>query len=242
MTSDSLPTFDPPVRVQLTVIPPHPCPYLPGREATLRAFHAGRMDPELYHEFLDRSFRRTGAVIYQPVCRGCRECIAIRVPVERFRPSKSQRRCGRRNEDLVVKVGEAVATDEKFSLYQRYQSERHDSDPDTRAGFESFLYRSPVDTLEFVYRDQAGRLLAVGICDVCHRSLSSVYFYYDPAQGRRGLGTYGALCELKYAAERHIEHYYLGFWVKGCGKMRYKADFKPCEILLPDGQWKGILD
>jgi leucyl-tRNA---protein transferase len=242
MTNDSFSTFDPPIHLQLTVIPPHPCPYLPGRESTLRAFHAGRMDAELYHEFLDRSFRRSGAVIYQPVCQGCRECVPIRVPVGKFRPSKSQRRCRRRNEDLVLKVGESVATDEKFSLYQRYQSERHDSDPDTRSGFESFLYRSPVDTLEFVYRDQAGQLLAVGICDVCHRSLSSVYFYYDPAQSRRGLGTYGALCELKYAAERHIEHYYLGFWVKGCGKMSYKADFKPCEILHADGCWRSILD
>jgi leucyl-tRNA---protein transferase len=232
------PVLDPPVSVAFTTLPPHPCPYLPDREATLRAFSVRRLPGSLYHDFLNASFRRSGLVIYQPICEGCRSCVSLRVPVQRFSASKSQRRCRRRNQDLVVTVAEPAPTDEKFDLYTRYQSHRHRSKPDARSSFEDFLYRSPVQTLEFSYRDARGALLSVGICDICPQSLSSVYFYFDPNESRRGLGTYGALCEIDFAAREKISHYYLGYWVKDCGKMAYKADFKPCEILAPDGSWR----
>jgi arginine-tRNA-protein transferase len=85
-------------------------------------------------------------------------------------------------------------------------------------------------------------LLAVGICDVCRESLSSVYFYFDPDQASRGLGNFGAITELAYAATNKIQYWYLGYWVRGCPAMEYKANFRPHEILHPDGEWRpGVL-
>jgi arginine-tRNA-protein transferase len=241
--ASSYPAAAPPIPVELTVMPPHPCPYLPDRQAQLRAFYTPRIEPIIYHDFLDASFRRSGSVIYQPVCQGCRACLPLRVPVQSFHASKSQRRCRRRNADLTVAAGPLRASDEKYELYTRYQARRHGSkETDSRSAFESFLYRSPVDTVEFTYRDGRNQLLAVGICDVCPVSLSSVYFYFDPAQTRRGLGTYGALHELEFAARAGIAYYYLGYWVQGCRKMEYKADFRPCEALHPDGCWREVKD
>ena len=75
-------------------------------------------------------------------------------------------------------------------------------------------------------------------CDVCRSSLSSVYFYYDPAEARRGLGTFGALYEIEAARRLGIPHYYLGYWIAGCGTMDYKAGFRPNEVLCPDGVWR----
>jgi leucyl-tRNA---protein transferase len=232
------PALDPPVPVAFTTLPPHPCPYLPDRQATLRAFSTRKMPGLVYHDFLNASFRRSGLVIYQPICEGCRACVPLRIPVERFRPSKSQRRCLRRNHDLVVSVEKPSPTDEKFDLYTRYQSHRHSSKPESRSNFEDFLYHSPLQTLEFTYRDARGDLLAVGICDICPKSLSSVYFYFDPSQSQRGLGTYGILHEIEFALRQKIPHYYLGYWVRESGKMAYKADFKPYELLAPDGCWR----
>jgi leucyl-tRNA---protein transferase len=229
-----------PVEVRLVSTGEHPCPYMPGRVANNRAFLAERIDPEIYHAFMDAGFRRSGRVIYQPACPACRACVPIRVPVAQLLPSKSQRRCARRNADLLVDVTPARATDEKFDLYCRYAQARHRPDelPD-RSSFESFLHDSPVDTLEFAYRDATGRLLAVGICDVSRRALSSVYFYFDPAGSRRGLGTYGVLREIAFAREATIPYYYLGYWIEPCRSMRYKADFRPHELLHPDGQWRA---
>ncbi len=229
------PALPPPVDVHLTVLPEHDCPYLPPRRATTRALMASRVSPEIYHDFLDAGFRRSGKLIYQPICNGCRRCVPIRVPVDRFKPSTSQRRCFRRNTDLIVSISPPIPTPEKQDLYHRYTTDWHGRD-DIEA-FESFLYDSPVDTIEFCYRNAAGRLLAVGICDLSPLSLSSVYFYFDPADAKRGLGTFGALYELDWAAKAGIPFYYLGYWVHGCGAMQYKANYRPCELLLPDGRW-----
>jgi arginine-tRNA-protein transferase len=235
------PALPPPVKVRLTVTPEHPCPYLPDRTARNRAFLASRIDADIYHRFMDAGFRRSGRYVYQPVCPACSACQPIRVPVATFAPSKSQRRCWRRNQDLSVEVAAPRVTDEKFDLYRRYVTDWHGKpqDADRRESFDLFLYDSPVDSVEFCYRDGAGRLLAVGICDVAAESLSSVYFYHDPAESRRGLGTFGALCEIESARRRDVPYYYLGYWVPGCGTMDYKSGFRPFELLHPDGSWRS---
>lgn len=225
--------------MDLPVFPDHACSYLAGRSASDRAFLARQLNPELYHDFMDSGFRRSGRVIYQPACRGCRECRPIRVPVDRFAPGKSQRRCARRNGDLIIETAPAASTDEKFHLYARYMRDWHGrAGTESRSDFESFLYDSPVATIDMCYRDAAGRLLAVGICDVCARSLSSVYFFFDPAESCRGLGTFGVLQEIEFARANEIAHYYLGYYITGCESMRYKADFRPNEMLGTDGVWR----
>lgn len=235
------PAMAPPVEVLLAESSDHPCNYLPGRTARTRAFATRRMPGELYHQFMDAGFRRSGLVVYQPICPGCRQCLPIRVPVQTFRPDKSQRRCQRRNADLNITLNVPAATDEKYELYRRYMVEWHHADLDPpREEFESFLYESPVDSLEFCYRDSAGKLLAVGICDICPSSLSSVYFYHDPSERRRALGVYGVLREIDFALHNGIPYYYLGYWVNGCRTMSYKADYLPHEILHPDGIWRSV--
>src|SRR5689334_1602840 len=101
------------------------------------------MPGDLYHAFMDRGFRRSGKLIYQPVCEGCRECVQLRVPVERFTPSKSQRRVWRKNSDITAVAGVPEASKEKFELYRRYVNARH---AETEIGdyldFVRFLYDS----------------------------------------------------------------------------------------------------
>lgn len=236
------PAIPAPLNLSLSGLPEHPCPYLPDRMATDRAIWAGSVPPGIYERFMNAGFRRSGKLLYQPACRGCRACLSIRVPVAAFRPDKSQRRCARRNSDLCITAGPPLFSDEKFQLYHRYVVEWHQrKDPEGPAALESFLYDSPLEsTLEFEYRNREGRLLAVGICDLCPSVLSSVYLYFDPAESPRGLGTFAALHEIEFARQRGLIHYYLGFWVEGCGAMAYKRNFVPNEVLHPDGIWRTL--
>jgi arginyl-tRNA--protein-N-Asp/Glu arginylyltransferase len=156
-----------------------------------------------------------------------------------FAPSKSQRRCWRKNQDLVVTIDDPTSTHEKFELYQKYQLQWHQKSEEDHESFVSFLYDSPVQSVEFCYRDGGGRLLAVGICDVTMGSLSSVYFYHDPDQSHRGIGIFGALYEIARARSLGIPYYYLGYWVHQCAAMEYKASFRPFELLDPDGVWRA---
>jgi arginine-tRNA-protein transferase len=108
------PAWQPPVAVRLVTVPEHPCAYLKERTAQTRAFWTERLEPALYEDFMDAGFRRSGKVIYQPTCRGCRACLPLRVPVDRFTPGKSQRRCLRRNADLALTHDTPRPTGEKY--------------------------------------------------------------------------------------------------------------------------------
>jgi leucyl-tRNA---protein transferase len=218
----------------------HPCPYLPGNSAREEVFGAAEFPQELYHDFMNHGFRRSGKYFYRPVCELCSECRPIRIPAGDYRLAKSHRRILRKNQEVDVRIAAPRFTKDKFRIYSDYLASQHGSEPDhSPDSLRSFLYTSPVRTLEFEYRLRGGRLLAVGIVDICSRSLSSVYAFYDPDFSSRSLGTFSAVREILFCREYHIPHYYLGFLVRGCPSMNYKAQFKPHEILDESFRWVG---
>ncbi len=217
---------------------PSPCSYLPDRVARHQAFHwdesQGRMPGTLYQDLMDHRFRRSGRLFYRPACGECASCIPIRVDVRSFEPSASQRRNRRKNEDVRVRWATPELNRERVELYQRYAAHRHPETTDAVSTLESFLYDSPVETVEATYWLD-GRLIGAGICDVTPRALSTVYFYFDPEESKRGLGTFSALIEIETARRLDLAHYYLGYWVPGCRKMEYKSAIGPHELLGIDG-------
>jgi leucyl-tRNA---protein transferase len=215
----------------------HPCPYLPGYIATEEVFKASEFPPDLYHDFMNYRFRRSGTYFYRPVCKTCSECRPIRIRAAEYHESKSHRRILRKNQALDVRIGSPRFTKEKHRIYSHYLASQHGQRQDDSAdGLRSFLYTSPVRTLEFEYR-LGKQLLAVGVVDICSRSLSSVYAFFDPDFSSRSLGTFSAVREILFCREHHIPHYYLGFFVKNCPSMSYKARFKPHEILEETFRW-----
>jgi arginyl-tRNA--protein-N-Asp/Glu arginylyltransferase len=236
------PRFHAAARWQLPLFPgrPHPCAYLPGRTAENIYGLLSHLDARFHQHLMDTGFRRSGNIVYRPACEGCRECTPIRVPVADFIPSRSQRRAQRKNTDVTVTVAPPMLTDEKHALYARYLRAMHDGAMgDTREELNAFLYQSCTDTLEMTYRAD-GRLLAVGIVDVTPKCLSSVYFFFDPDECRRSLGVFGALEEIAECRRRGLPYWYIGYYVAGCRRMNYKAQYRPCEVLGPDGVWRSF--
>ena len=72
--------------------------------------------------------------------------------------------------------------------------------------------------------------------------LSAIYFFYDPAERKRSLGTFNVLSILRHAAEIGLPHVYLGFHVGGCRSLEYKARFRPNEVHTGNGAWVPFLD
>jgi len=221
---------------------PHPCGYFTERTAqNLVIDPASPHLPQIYEAALARGFRRAGGHVYRPHCVGCRACVAARVPVARFVPNRSQRRCMRRNADLDLVVAPANFRDEYFELYRRYLGTRHPcggmDDPELE-DFSRFLYTdwSPTQFLELRLR---GRLLGVAVTDVAATGLSAVYTFYEPDEAARSLGTYAILRQIELARARAVPHVYLGFWIEAHPKMDYKARFRPLELLGADG-WREL--
>ena len=68
--------------------------------------------------------------------------------------------------------------------------------------------------------------------------MSAIYFFYDPDDRHRSLGTFNVLSVIEQARQRGLSQVYLGYYVEGCRSLEYKARFGPSEILGPDGTWK----
>jgi arginine-tRNA-protein transferase len=217
---------------------PSPCPYLPGRDSRLVALRPERLSPPLYRLFLDLNFRRLGSVVYRPACEGCSECRQLRVDVARFRPSRAQQRCLRRNADVVATAGRPEPTEEKHAVYRRYLETRHDGQMSgTWEEFRDFLHEAPSFAQEVVFRE-GGRLVGAGIHDVGPDAVSAVYFYFDPDLASRSPGTLNVLWLVEECRRLGAPWLYLGYHVAKCPAMAYKAGFRPHQILGDDGQWR----
>jgi arginine-tRNA-protein transferase len=222
----------------LEASPPSPCPYLPDRESRLVALRPNRLTPRLYGLFLDLNFRRLQDLVYRPQCDACRECRELRVDVERFRPTRAQRRCWTRNADVTAETGRPAPSAEKHAIYRRYLEARHDGSMTGSAEeFDEFLHHAPEMTREVVFR-AAGRLVGAGIFDAARDALSAVYFYFDPALGARSPGTLNVLWLVEEARRRGCAWLYLGYYVAGSPSMAYKARFHPHEVLGDDGRFR----
>ena len=222
--------------------PEHSCSYLPDQQAmTLFVDPSVSIDTTTYSELIRFGFRRSGTHIYRPRCPMCDACIPVRVPVEAFKPSRSQRRTWNKNADLEVIAAPAEYRDEHFRLYRRYISSRHAGggmdtpDPDK---YSEFLINPYIDAIFYEFRLQ-GRLLAVAAVDCLDDALSAVYTFFEPAEQSRAPGVQAVLWQIEQARELGKQHVYLGYWIKNCQKMDYKERFRPFEVFR-EGDWKNF--
>lgn len=216
------------------------CPYLPGRTWRSVSLEVEKIDPAEFQVLLEGGYRRCGTEFYVPRCEGCSACVPLRIPVQRFRPGKTQRRVFRRNADLQVEIVAPGYTAEKLDLYQRFLEGRFDRGGRTgKREFEYFLGFHFGNSVEIDYRLD-GRLVGFGILDTTPEAASSVYFAFDPELEERRLGTYSLMYEIDWCRRTGRKHLYLGLWVRDCRAMRYKSDFRPHEVLVPGQGWHEV--
>lgn len=218
---------------------PQACAYLPTREnIAVVTDPALPLSTEQYGLLIDHGFRRSGGYFYRPHCRSCRSCVSVRIPVQRFRPRRGQRRVWLRNQDLTAAVEPLRFQDEHWALYRHYQHTRHtgeDMDSGDVADYHRFILNSPVDTRLVSFR-LGERLLAVAAVDFLPQGLSAVYTFYDPQEKARALGVHAVLWQIEQARMLGLPYVYLGYWIAESPKMAYKIDYQPLEGWVA-GEW-----
>jgi len=225
----------------LYVSTPHACQYLPGRLATnLFVDPDHPLDTGCYTRLARLGFRRSGEYLYRPHCPSCQSCIPIRVAIRNFRPNRNQRRNLVRNSGLSFHECAAEYIPQHFRLYSRYLAQRHTdggmdhTDPDA---YQAFLVSSWCKTRFHEIRE-GRRLLGVAVVDHLDDALSAVYTFFDPDEARRSLGRYAVLMEIRLARSLDLDWLYLGYWVSGCRKMRYKDEYRPSQFFY-QGAWRS---
>jgi arginine-tRNA-protein transferase len=225
--------------VPLLITTPHPCGYLDGEQAQSAFINSSfRLNAESYSQLIAHGFRRSGDDVYRPQCAHCSQCVAVRLPVAQFKPSRRQKRCLQKNLQTTAIIKPAAFEQAHYDLYLRYQNLRHgegnmvNTSPDE---YIKFLGSSWCNShfIEFYCADE---LAAVAIVDCLDNALSAVYTFFDPKFSSYSPGVYAVLWQIQYAQKLGLDWLYLGFWIADCQKMNYKNQYQPMQGFI-DQQW-----
>ncbi|MDY6829898.1 MAG: arginyltransferase [Pseudomonadota bacterium] len=225
------------VRIKLYSTLPHECSYLPDRQATSVFVDPEQpMTPGLLTRLSLVGFRRSGNHVYRPSCADCKACIAVRIPVERFQPNRSQRRNLAANADLSIHWVDDIDTVRHYRLYEDYIHSRHadgDMFPPSREQYRSFLLNDWCVT-QFLELRAGNDLIGVAVVDRLDDGLSAVYTFFSTQYAQRGLGVWAIQQQIELTRELGLPYLYLGYWIRDCDKMRYKLNYRPIELLIED--------
>ncbi len=225
-------------RLRLLRTEPHSCSYLDNRIAVTEFVAPDEeVDSDTYQGINELAFRRSGIHYYRPSCPDCQQCQPLRVEVDKFTPSRNQRRCLRKNLDLNWSIHETADLGRYYPLYENYIGSRHqdgDMYPASGDQFENFIARGCSNTryIEF----NSTELEMVAVCDLLPEGLSAIYSFFATDQPERSLGTLAILVQIQIARQLGLPWVYLGYWISDSQKMAYKTRFKPNQVLV-EGRW-----
>ena len=233
---------DPPLqKLQFYATTSYACGYLEGKLAqSLIAAPHHLIDADTYSGLIQLGFRRSGKFAYRPHCEHCNACVPVRLPVEVFQPTRSQKRASKQHHSLTTKILPLTFSEEHFALYAAYQAARHSGgmDQETADQYRNFLVQSNVKSMmvEFRLNDM---LKMVSVVDIVRDGVSAVYTFYDTNDHPASYGTYNVLWLIDWCLSLGLPYLYLGYWIAESRKMAYKQNFAPQQGLI-EGEWQPL--
>lgn len=238
---------------QFYLTAPSECPYLPDRKERKVFTHlVGPSAPALNDILTQGGFRRSQNIAYRPACENCRACVSVRVCVDDFRWTKSFKRLWKANADLIGAELPPGPSAEQYDLFRSYLLSRHRNGGMAEMSvmdYSMMIEDTHVNTAVVEYRRRGpdtfitgtgeGPLCGVALTDRMCDGLSMVYSFFDPEQHPRSLGTFMILDHIVRAQQLGLPYVYLGYWVEGSPKMKYKERFQPQEHLGAYG-WQRV--
>jgi len=216
---------------------PRTCSYLPDESASLEVRGIASLSCEEYADLLARGYRRFGWQMFRPACPKCRKCVSVRLLVQPYEFSASERRVMRKNAGIRAELHPLFVTREHVDLYNRYHRFQHghrDWRPQTTNATDyaqEFLSGASHTGRQWLYFS-ADKLVGVSLMDEVPGAISLVYFFYDPDWRPLSPGTFSILNQIRYAKTQGLQYAYLGYWIDECPSMQYKGRFTPREVLV----------
>ena len=215
------------------------CSYLDDKEQTTHYKVIDNCSSIQCQGLIERGYRRFGKMYFRPTCAACDECKSIKIDVDNFEFSKSQRRVMKKASDIKSYIQRPSLSKTHLELFEKYHLYMKDKkgwehSPTSAQGY----YASFVDAhndfgYEILYYDE-DKLIGVDLIDILNDGISSIYFYYDPDYNNYSLGKLSLYNQIMYAKNSNRKWIYLGYYVEGCPSLSYKSHYKP--YLTLDGK------
>ena len=183
-------------------------------------------------DLIERGFRRFGKMYFRPICSTCSECQSIKIDVDNFNFSKSQRRVLKKASHIKSYIQKPTLTQEHLDLFKKYHLYMNDkkdweyTEATAQSYHSSFVNGHNEFGYEILYYDDA-KLIGVDLIDILEDGVSSIYFYYDTDYMNLSLGKLSLYNQILYAKEAKLKWIYLGYYVKDCPSLSYKSHYKP---------------
>jgi len=208
------------------------CSYLEGKEQTTHYKIIQDCDAQTCQEYIERGFRRFGKMYFRPICQDCNECQSIKIDVQNYTFSKSAKRVLKKAKDIKVYIQKPTLTKQHLALFKKYHLAMKEkkgwnySETSPEHYYSSFVDGDGDFGYEVLYFDN-NELIAVDLIDILPDGISSIYFYYDPEYAKYSLGKLSLYQQIIYAKHTDKKWIYLGYYVKECPSLSYKAQYKP---------------
>ena len=212
------------------------CAYLPNKSVRMNYKYIEEATRPYNTALIHRGWRRFGCYYFHPICNGCNECKSIRIDVNNFKLTKSQKKSIKRNSNTEIIIQTPSLTQAHIDLYNKYHAFKHQKDNwshrtiSSREYSENFVEGAHNFGKEVLFLEN-GKIIGIDLIDILDDGISSIYFYYDPDYARLSLGIYSLLYQIELAKVLELPWIYLGYWVEGCKAFAYKPNFQPQEIL-----------
>jgi leucyl-tRNA---protein transferase len=232
-------------KLQFYVTTPYPCGYITKNLAqSLIASPNHLIDTEVYSELIRQGFRRSGKFAYRPHCERCNKCVPVRILLDQFTPTRSQKRAFKQHADLTARILPLDYHQPHFELYAQYQSLRHvtenefkeNKESDEAEQYRQFLCSSNVESLIIEFKNPQDQVKVVSVVDVVSDGVSAVYTFYDATKQKASYGTYAIMWLANWTKSLNLPYLYLGYWIDESQKMAYKENFNVQERLI-NGEW-----
>jgi arginine-tRNA-protein transferase len=215
------------------------CPYGLPFQAIYNQALIDTMPDFIMDAYLASGYRRNGNVIYNMNCSKCRKCVPIRIAPLEFKPSRSQKRVWGKNREITVETTPLSCSEENLALLDKFLAVRYPGrDCSPLDYYNGFFLNHITTTVEFRYM-LGPKVIGVAIVDLSPNWLNVVFFYFDPAEGKRSPGTFNILNLIDFCRQKDIKFMYLGYCIENIKAMNYKANFKP-HYTYHNHTWKLI--
>lgn len=202
------------------------------------------LEPAVFDAYLAEGWRLLGHAIVRhnfSVCRRkmCRT-LPLRIRLEGFEFSKSQRRLLRKAHDLKIHYGPIHLSPAKMQLFaQHAQARFEERRPESIASFlNNNSHEEPVTGMEFMITDLTDVPLAFSFIHIGAEVVSGTYCFYDPSV-RHSLGAMTMLLEIEKSQELGKKYYYHGYVYDVPSQFDYKLNFNNLESLdWKTGEWR----